>query len=107
MRIAEIDVPKGCEKIYVDQEANGIVITYASKINGGEFYCKETDEKEMTPNKGDFSIFWDDLYRENAIVACFDKMVGNLYKANDGFEYKHAIKFRNYEQYLAVRGIHE
>ena len=107
MRIAEINVPKGCEKIYVNQLPNGISITYDAILQPKEFYCKETQELEMRPGIGDFAILWDDDYRNEAIVACILQDYETEYYANNGVEYANAIKFRNYEQYLAVRGIHE
>lgn len=33
MRVTEIDVPKGCSKIYVDIEDGKLVISYGSKAN--------------------------------------------------------------------------
>lgn len=107
MRIAEINIPKGCKRLFIDQEENGIVITYDSKINTNEFYCKETMQMEERPGKGDFSIFWCNDERERAIVACLDEESNGKYYANDDVDYDNAIKFRDYEQYLTLRGIHE
>lgn len=107
MRIAEINIPKGCKKIFVDKEESGIVITYDSKINTNEFYCKETMQMEERPGKGDFSIFWDNFERDGAMVACLDGERNHRYYANNGVAYDNAIKFRDYEQYLTLRGIHE
>ena len=100
-------MPKGCTKIFIDQEESGIVITYGSSINTREFYCKETQQVEEQPGKGDFSIFWDDKFRCEAIIASLESEYNGEYLANSGVNYENAIKFRNYEQYLAIRGIYE
>lgn len=39
MRIATIDVPKGCTKIFVDLEDGKLIVSYGSSINGKEFFC--------------------------------------------------------------------
>lgn len=108
-RVAEIDVPKGCNKIYVDVEDGKVLITYEStKINGKEFYCKETGQLEEAPGIGDFAIFWSDGSRENAVCANLEeRLEDDGFIASDGCDYDYAIKFRDYEQYLAVKGIYE
>lgn len=108
MRIAEIDVPKGCNKIYVDLEDNNqVIVSYGSSINEKEFRCKETGEMEMRPAVGDFAIFWNDDYREHAIVANLQQIGEDSWISSDLVAYDYAIKFRDYDQYLAVRRIHE
>ena len=105
MRIATIDVPKGCTKIFVDLEDGKLIVSYGSSINGKEFFCKETDHMEEVPGVGDFAIFWDKGKREKAIVAGFESYKSNgQYVSSDGGSYHFAIKFRNYEQYLKVKG---
>lgn len=106
MRLATIKVPKGCSEIYVDLEDNQVVVSYSSKINTGEVYCEETGEVEELPKKGDFAIFWVDEYRNNAACMNYDGQYGENHRASDGCNYDHAIKFRNYEQYLKIRGIY-
>ena len=77
MRIATIDVPKGCTKIFVDLEDGKLIVSYESSINGKEFFCKETDHMEEVPGVGDFAIFWDNGKREKAIVAGFESYKSN------------------------------
>lgn len=106
MRLATIKVPKGCSEIYVDLEDNQVVVSYSSNLNTGEVYCEETGEVEELPKKGDFAIFWMDEYRNNAACMNYDGQSGENHRASDGCNYDHAIKFRNYEQYLKIRGIY-
>lgn len=106
MRLATIKVPKGCSEIYVDLEDNQVVVSYASKFNSGEVFCDETGEVEELPEKGDFAIFWDTNLSNFARCANFEKKVGDCFCGSDGIKYRNAIKFRNYEQYLKIRGIY-
>lgn len=96
MRLATIKIPKGCTEMAVDLEDGKLIVSYSSSINEKEFFCKETC---------DFLIFWDKGKRDKAIVAGFEgsKSNGN-YVSSDGGSYHFAIKFRNYEQYLKVKG---
>ena len=107
IRVAEIDVPKGCNKIYVDIEDGKVLITYESaNITGEDFYCKETGRVEEIPGYGDFSVFWNDDQRAFAVCANLDgKLETGIFLASDNCGYTNAIKFRDYKQYLAVKGI--
>ena len=105
MRLTTIKVPKGCTEIAVDLEDGKLVVSYGSSINEKEFFCKETGNMEEVPGVGDFAILWNEPKRKFAIVANvqeFDR-AGNVV-GSDGFTYSSAIKFRNYEQYLKVKG---
>ena len=44
--------------------------------------------------------------RDRAIVANVVLVGDTGFTSNDGYHYKNAIKFRNYEQYLKVRGVY-
>ena len=111
MRIADINVPRGCEKIFVDIEDDKVIVSYGSKTNDKEFYCAESEENETLPRIGDFSIFWNDKERNDAICANFrgksytKDRVG--YRTSSGMLYDNAIKFRNLDQYLKIRGIYD
>ena len=105
MRLTTIKVPKGCTEIAVDLEDGKLVVSYGSSINEKEFFCKETEHMEEVPGVGDFAILWTEQKRKFAIVANvqeFDR-AGNVV-GSDCFTYSSAIKFRNYEQYLKVKG---
>lgn len=105
MRLTTIKVPKGCTEIFVDVEDGKLIVTYGSTINDKEFFCKETGHMEEVPGVGDFAILWTEPKREYAVVANvedFDKC-GNAI-GSDGLVYRSAIKFRNYEQYLKIKG---
>lgn len=106
MRVKEIDVPRGCRKICIDVEDGNIVISYESGINSDEFYCEETGEVESRPSVGSFAIFWNKDARGKAIVANLESGIKfrPLYMASDKNVYEAAIKFRDYKQYLKVRG---
>lgn len=106
MRLATIKVPKGCSEIYVDLEDNQVVVSYSSKLNTGEVYCEETGEVEELPKKGDFAILWNDLNRSGAIVGNVEMIHPEYFRGVDNYQYGRAIKFRNYEQYLKIRGIY-
>lgn len=108
----EIEIPKGCKKITIEVvEGERIIVTYSSNINN-EILCKETGEMEELPKVGDFCIFWDDYKRDVAVCANLVRcdFVQNQplkrYIASTGNNFRNAIKFRNYEQYLRVKGIY-
>lgn len=108
MRIATIDVPKGCNKIYVDVEGCKVVVSYGSSINDKEFFCQETGEMEEVPGVGDFAILWNKDARERAVVAniemnALDGPFGGWIASNN-YHYDCAIKFRDYDQYLMIKG---
>lgn len=103
----EIEIPKGCKKITIEVEDGKMIVSYSSSINSSEFLCEETGEVESLPSVGDFSIFWDNNEATFAIVAnMFGKRPSGKWEASDNCVYDNAIKFRNYEQYLKVRGVY-
>lgn len=103
----EIEIPKGCKKITIEVEDGKMIVTYSSSINSNEFLCEETGEMESLPSVGDFSIFWDNNEATFAIVAnMFGKRPAGKWEASDNCVYDNAIKFRNYEQYIKVRGVY-
>ena len=105
MRLATIKIPKGCTEMAVDLEDGKLIVSYSSSINEKEFFCKETGHMEEVPGVCDFAIFWDKGKRDKAIVAGFEGSKSNgMYVSSDGRNYHFAIKFRNYEQYLKVKG---
>lgn len=107
-RVAEINVPKGCTKVYVDIGSDGrIVVSYDSEVNIQEFFCKETGRVEEVPKIGDFSVLWLTDNPAGAVVCNLKKIeteYQECYTGSDGGEYENAIKFRDYEQYLKVKG---
>lgn len=104
-------MPKGCDKIYVDLEDDRVIVSYGSKANETGYMCKETGEHEIYPRLGDFSIFWNDGEKDEAVCANFRGRhileEKRSFKASNGKLYDNAIKFRNLEQYLMVRGIYD
>lgn len=103
----EIEIPEGCKKITIEVEGERVIVSYSSSINDREFLCDETGEVEELPKVGDFSIFWDNNEATFAIVANMsEKRPSGKWEASDNCIYDNAIKFRNYEQYLRVRGIY-
>ena len=108
MEKKEISIPNGCKRFQIDIEKGVMTVLYESGISQKVFECPETVETEERPSMGDFSIFWDRKNREKAVCAHFDGMSReNWFKASDGWCYDEAIKFRNNDQYLRVRGIYE
>lgn len=109
-RIANIKVPKGCNEIYVDIEDDKVIVSYGSRLNDMEFYCDLTGEVETLPGIGDFCIMWNEGRREKAVCANYEftpkgTVDAGRFVANNGSGYDYAIKFRNYEQFLAVKGV--
>ena len=108
MRIATIDVPKGCTKIFVELEDGKLIVTYGSTINSKVFFCKETGHMEEVPGVGDFAILWNSDSRNRAVVANIEQNVSDGpfggWIASSNHHYDQALKFRNYEQYLKVKG---
>lgn len=102
----DIEIPKGCKKIQIDIENDYITVIYESKINDRLFDCPETGDTEERPGIGDFAIFWDHANKERACCANFCGKVNGKYIASDNFNYDEAVKFRNYDQYLKIRGIY-
>lgn len=106
MRIATIDVPKGCDKIWVDLEDGMLTITYGSASNEREVFNQYTRHIEELPGIGDLCILWNDENRHEAIIGTLEQMAGVLYIGNNSYEYTNAVKFRDYQQYLDIRGIY-
>ena len=102
----EIEIPKGCKKITIEVEGEKVIVTYSSSINDREFLCEETGEVEELPKVGDFAVLWSDEKRNGAVVANVMSVDREGVIGNDNYHYKKAIKFRNYEQFLRVRGIY-
>lgn len=108
MEKKEIQIPNGCKRIQIDIENGLMTVLYESDINEKYIDCEETGDSEERPSVGDFSIFWDRNKRSNAICAHFNgKNRNGGYVSSDNCYYDEAIKFRNNEQYLNVRGIYE
>lgn len=106
MRIAEIDVPKGCDKIFVDLENGLLAVTYGSSINSREVFNQYTKQLEELPGFGDLSVMWNDGARESAVIATVELYEGKRFKANNNHVYDNAVKFRDHQQYLDIRGIY-
>ena len=106
MRIAEIDVPKGCDKIFVDLENGMLTVSYGSTTNKREVFNQYTRHLEELPGIGDLCILWNDEARDCAIIGTLENKTGDLYKGNNKSEYVNAVKFRDYQQYLDIRGIY-
>lgn len=104
MEKKEISIPEGCKKIQISIEKGVMTVLYESNISQKVFECPETGETEERPGIGDFCIFWNRNFRSRAFCANFETMEGRCYKSSDGYRYEEAIKFRNYEQFLKVRG---
>ena len=103
MRIGTIKVPKGCDTIHVEMKEFG-VLTFIYESSEKEFLCKETGEMEEKAGMGDFAILWMKDGRDSAVVANVVRYTENSVLGSDGWTYDKAIKFRNYEQFLKVRG---
>ena len=103
----EIIIPSGCKRIVIEMDGGKMLVNYFSDFSPREIMCAETGEKEELPMMGDFSIFWNNGYRHQAIVANLKQYSGRDYMANNGDLFHNAIKFRNYEQFMALRGIYE
>ena len=106
MEKKDIEIPKGCNKIHIDIEGGNITVFYESKINDRLFDCLETGDEEERPGIGDFCIFWNRDSKDRACCANFVEKKGGEYVASDRYVYEEAIKFRNYEQYLKIKGIY-
>lgn len=102
----EIEIPKGYKKITIEVEGERVIVSYSSSINDREFLCEETGEMEELPKVGDFAVLWSDKNRNGAVVGNVMSVDREGFIGNDNYHYKKAIKFRNYEQYLRVRGIY-
>ncbi len=105
-------IPPGCKYVTVETsiEQNSIRITFGGD-NQGEFYCKETGEIEALPEEGDMAIMWTDNQHSKAIISLLREIkVGDfelLFISCDGYAYKHAIRFRDKDQYLKILDCHE
>lgn len=103
----DIEIPTGCKKIHIEVEEGKISVSYFSKVNGDEFLCDTTCEVEARPGYGDFSIFWNNGERSQAHCANYVGMVDGFYQSSQGVMFDEAIKFRDYKQFLLIRGIYE
>jgi hypothetical protein len=104
MRLTTIKVPDGCKEIAVDVEDGKVIVSYGDTNGRKEFFCKETNCLEEEPGVGDFAIFWLDGDKEKAVVANLVVMERGRFYASNECCYTDAIKFRNYEQYIKVKG---
>lgn len=108
MEKKEIKIPNGCKRIQIDVENGLMEVMCESAINDKYIDCEETGDSEERPSVGDFSIFWDKDNRDAAICAHLDGISRKgFFRSSDGSVYDEAIKFRNNDQYLKVRGIYE
>lgn len=103
MRIGTIKVPKGCDTIHVEMKEFG-KLTFIYESSEKEFLCEETGVMEEKAGMGDFAILWMKDGRESAVVANVVRYMENGVLGSDGCTYDMAIKFRNYEQYLKLKG---
>lgn len=106
MRIAEIKVPKGCDVILVDLENGGLMVTYGSSINKREVFNQYTMRLEELPGIGDMCVMWNDEERDCAVVCTMKDRVGQMYRGNNKCDYGNAVKFRDNQQFLEIRGIY-
>ena len=83
MRIAEIDVPKGCDKILVDIENGILSVTYGSGTNRREVFNQYTRHLEELPGIGDLCVMWNDRERDCAIIGTLENKTSDLYKGNN------------------------
>ena len=102
----DIEIPKGCTKLQIDIEGGCMTVYNESKINDRLFDCPETGDTEERPGIGDFAIFWNKEFRDRAVCANLVEMKRSEYEASDKYVYDEAVKFRNYDQYLKVKGIY-
>ena len=102
----DIVIPEGCKRIQIEIEDGRLTVYYDSNMNDRVFLCNETRAQEERPGIGDFAIFWNDNAKNRAICGNVVEKKKGKYLASDGYLYDNAIKFRNYEQYLNVRGIY-
>ena len=107
MKHQVIQIPQGLKKIEIDIEHGTMKMHYADEEDSKYIDCEETGDSEERPGIGDFAIFWEKEDRGKACCANFVQMSNGLYEASDTFLYDEAIKFRNYEQFLRVRGVYE
>lgn len=105
-------IPPGCKYVTVETSIgqNSIRITFGGD-NQGEFYCEETGEIEALPEEGDMAIMWTANQHSKAIISLLREIkVGDfelLFISCDGYAYKHAIRFRDKEQYLKILNYNE
>lgn len=105
MRLTEITVPEGCRKIYVDVEDDKVVVSYASSVNNREFYSSFTRSMEERPGTGDFCVMWNNEARSLAVCVNLKTATGGGWLGSDGVLYDQAVKFRDYKQYLDIKGV--
>ncbi len=104
----EIGIPKGIRTLRIETSEAGVMVCFVSKMNDSRtFPCKETDHEEEIPTIGDFSVFWNDRFPDAAMIGNLIGISAGRFLANSGIAYEHAIKFRDYKQYLEVRKINE
>ncbi len=100
-------ISPGCKYVTVETsiESNSIRITFGGD-NQGEFYCEETGEIEVLPEEGDMAIMWTDHQHPKAIISLLKEVkIGDhelLFISCVGYAYRHAIRFRDKEQYLKI-----
>ena len=61
---------------------------------------------EEVPGVGDFAILWNVEFPYFAVCMNFECMSEGWFVGSDMVRYNRDIKFRDYEQYLKIRGIY-
>lgn len=103
-----VDIPRGCKRIRIDVDEERVTVSYLGSENVDVFYCEETGDEEERPKTGDFGVFWNKEERWAAVCANYaGEAASGGYMASDGTCYEEVIRFKNYEQYLRVRGCYD
>ncbi|WP_321331928.1 hypothetical protein [uncultured Bacteroides sp.] len=102
----EFILPKGVNKITIEID-KGMAIITVGKAKCLEYHNKLTNHIESSPVVGNMAILWDKADPKNAIIATlqdWESVDINVRYKGGGEWFDNAIRFRDEEQYNAIRG---
>lgn len=102
MELKDYKIPPECSRISIRAEGRNLVILFEPDTPNG-FFCPETERVEEEPKIGELAIMWDNRHGEAIISRVEDIDYSNFtYKAKNSVWYRHAVRFRDEEQYNKI-----
>lgn len=102
MELKNFKIPPECSRISIRAEGRSLIILFEPDTPNS-FFCPETERVEEEPKIGELAIMWDNRHGEAIISRVEDIDYSNFtYKAKNSVWYRHAVRFRDEEQYNKI-----
>lgn len=102
MELKDYKIPPECSRISIRAEGRSLIILFEPDTPNS-FFCPETERVEEEPKIGELAIMWDNRHGEAIISRVEDIDYSNFtYKAKNSVWYRHAVRFRDEEQYNKI-----